>query len=59
MTFDVMSRSRANLDLEAAEEIGAPKALKIMEAAKGLFMTEGYGAVSMDEVARAEEADLR
>ena len=53
MTFDLMPRSRQNLDIEAADEVGGPKALKIMQAAKDLFMAEGYGAVSMDEVARS------
>lgn len=53
VTFDVMTRSRANLDIDAADEVGAPKALKIMQAAKDLFMAEGYGAISMDQVAKA------
>ncbi len=47
-----MPRSKPALDLETADELGA-KALKIMEAATALFITEGYGAVSMDEVAKA------
>ena len=41
MTFDLMTRSRQSLDNAAVEEIGAPKALKIMLAAKELFMAEG------------------
>src|SRR5688572_31658021 len=48
-----MPRSRANLDIDAADEFGAPKALKIMQAAKELFIAEGYGAISMDQVAKA------
>ena len=51
MTIDFMPRSRANLDVDAADEFGAPKALKIMQAAKELFIAEGYGAISMDQVA--------
>ena len=53
MTIDLMPRSRANLDIDAADEFGAPKALKIMQAAKDLFMAEGYGAISMDQVAKS------
>ena len=48
-----MTSSRTNLDIDADDEFGAPKALKIMQAAKELFIAEGYGAISMDQVARA------
>src|SRR5262249_12667190 len=53
VSFDVMPRTRPGLEIEGADEFGAPKALKIMESAKDLFMAEGYGAVSMDAVAKA------
>ena len=53
MTLNLMPRSRASLDTDAADEFGAPKALRIMQAAKELFMAEGYGAVSMDQVAKS------
>src|SRR6476659_7929583 len=34
-------------------EAESPKRRAILDAARGLFMTEGYGAVSMDAVARS------
>jgi TetR/AcrR family transcriptional regulator, mexJK operon transcriptional repressor len=52
VTFDLLANSGAR-DPDAADEVSAPKALKIMQAAKDLFTVEGYGAVSMDEVARS------
>jgi AcrR family transcriptional regulator len=48
-----MPRSGSSPELDASDAFGAPKALKIMQAAKDLFIAEGYGAVSMDQVAKA------
>jgi AcrR family transcriptional regulator len=48
---DLMLRPGANPEID--DEFGAPKALKIMQAAKELFIAAGYGAISMDQVARA------
>ncbi len=53
MTADLRLGTAPNPEADAANEIGAPKALKVMQAAKDLFMAKGYGAVSMDEVARS------
>ena len=53
MSFDLLPKSRRGLDLDAPDEFGAPKAIKILESARDLFMAEGYGAVSMDQVAKA------
>lgn len=40
-------------DLLEPAEIASPKRRAMLEAAAGLFMAEGYGAASMDAVARA------
>ncbi len=34
-------------------EVGSPKRVQMLAAARALFMAQGYGAVSMDAVARA------
>lgn len=53
VTINLMPRPGATPDIDVDDEFGAPKALKIMQAAKELFIADGYGAISMDQVAKA------